>query len=252
MNNEAYPCGDIAHLVSTFLKNRAIDLGHELEIPSPQWERGWDSAYQLRGFITNFWIQDAGESKEGERSEKAAHQLLIQFLRVLPKGTSPVTDFFRSALDHVFAEQICDSILPQLPLRLEWLASQVVQWKVGGKALQYLRSVAITYLYGLDHVCAIMCRAALEGWLEANISNDQCHGKRRPKTKAGDFGLADRIEVAHMLGIFSHDMKKSADEVRVMGDRAVHRGASYSRRDIEQCIIKLIQVLNAITPEAAK
>jgi hypothetical protein len=171
MSNSAYPTGDIGELLKTFLSNRVENLPDDLQVTDAEWKQAWDIAHTLRDLVMTF-------SGEDDDMPKAEASLRRQTLRVLPelletlKGVQDSVDLIRIAIEHVFAEAFISEAFPQLSSRVKWLALKVVSWKLEekSKSLHYLRLVARTYLLGLDQVCLVMGRGALESWLEENIS----------------------------------------------------------------------------------
>lgn len=123
-------------------------------------------------------------------------------------------------------------------------------------ARAFLIRVGRCYLFGFDAECVVMCRAALDRELCAEIADNDVvtWWKASGTGKAGKpapLNLWGRIEAAHHVGRFDEATKDAANRVRNDGNKAVHDAPSIS--DPLSCIRKTLQVLDALgkSPRAA-
>lgn len=112
------------------------------------------------------------------------------------------------------------------------------------RARNFLKRLARCYLFGFDNECIIMCRTILDVEFEAEISSDDCIGKRETnkfnRNNQPLFDLYDRIFVAKELGRIDEITYKLADDVRKQGNNAVHKNPT---PDIDSLMI----IQNALT-----
>jgi hypothetical protein len=255
MSDATWPFGDIGEYLKRFLKNRAEEMSAEsTNLTDSQWGQAWKDAYSFRDQITSFSASDTNVSDEAKQL-----RALAVLLTHWPKGGEDALDLYRAAFEHVFAELFVLEVVSGMNSRVEWLASKVVSWKLSdtSNSLHYLRLVAKTYLFGLDQVCLVMCRGALEAWLEENVSDKDCKrvGKE-PEYHGGkpSYRFAVRLEVAidPRVKVLDPRHKRRAKDLYSIGSEAVHRGFKANRREVERCIDDLMSIINSTSSGTAK
>jgi hypothetical protein len=117
------------------------------------------------------------------------------------------------------------------------------------KAKAFLQRVARCYLFGFDAECVIMCRAVLDREFDAEISCDDVvtWWRTTDKSKRGKhppFNLWERIQAAFHVRRIDAVNRDAADEVRDVGNKAVHQKPAISNS--LDYIRKTVQVLDAL------
>ena len=154
----------------------------------------------------------------------------------------PGLQWARSTIGCQMAEELIESLNERVGRVIS--LSQVARPECcSPSSIKLFKRVARCYVSGFSAECIVMCRALVEAEINAEISYDDCIAKlglRRPKQP---FDLADKIQVASLIGRLSYEGRRAADHVRAAGNQILHRPHQVTPPDDREVISEAMQVL---------